>query len=174
LVNLPTVITFARILLIPLFIFVVYSKPLLGAFIFIIASVTDILDGYIARKSQQVTKFGVLLDPIADKLLIITALIVLVDMTPIAAWIAIVIITREFAVTGLRIVALSKDIIIPAEMGGKIKMIAQFSSILFLLIDRSHIGMDLYGIGITLLWVSMFIGVASGLQYFVLFRRRLS
>jgi phosphatidylglycerophosphate synthase len=71
-------------------------------------------------------------------------------------------------------VALSKDIIIPAEMGGKIKMIAQFSSILFLLIDRSHIGMDLYGIGITLLWVSMFIGVASGLQYFVLFRRRLS
>jgi CDP-diacylglycerol--glycerol-3-phosphate 3-phosphatidyltransferase len=171
---LPTVITFGRILLIPLFVSVVYSKPLLGVFIFIFASATDVLDGYVARKSQQVTKFGVLLDPIADKLLIISALIVLVDITPIASWIIIIIIAREFIITGLRVIALSKDIIIPAEMGGKVKMVAQFISIVALLLDRSHIGVDLYGIGVGLLWIAMVIGIVSGFQYFVLFRKQFS
>ncbi|MEE8329749.1 MAG: CDP-diacylglycerol--glycerol-3-phosphate 3-phosphatidyltransferase [Thermodesulfovibrionia bacterium] len=172
-VNLPTVITLGRILLIPLFISVVYAKPLFGAFIFLFASVTDILDGYIARKSKQVTKFGVLLDPIADKLLIISALIVFVDMEIIPAWIAIVIIAREFLVTGLRIVALSKNIVIPAETGGKIKMGTQISSILILLIDKTYINMDLYSIGMTLLWIAMLIGIVSGVQYVVLFWKRL-
>jgi CDP-diacylglycerol--glycerol-3-phosphate 3-phosphatidyltransferase len=170
---LPTVITFGRILLIPLFIFVVYSKPLFGAFIFVFASATDVLDGYIARKSRQVTKFGVLLDPIADKLLVISALIVLVDTGLIDAWIAIIIIIREFVVTGLRIVALPKNIIIPAEAGGKIKMIIQFVSIFILLVSRSHIAIDLYGSGVVLLWIAMIIGLISGIQYFVLFWRRL-
>lgn len=173
-VNLPTVITFGRILLIPFFIFVVYTKPLLGAFIFVFASATDVLDGYIARKSRQVTKFGVLLDPIADKLLIISALVVLVDTGLIDAWIAIVIIAREFVVTGLRIAALSKNIIIPAEMGGKIKMIAQFASIFILLTSRSYLSIDLYSTGIVLLWIAMLIGLVSGVQYFVLFWRQLS
>ncbi len=173
-VNLPTVITFGRILLIPFFIFVVYTKPLLGAFIFVFASATDVLDGYIARKSRQVTKFGVLLDPIADKLLIISALVVLVDTGLIDAWIAIVIIAREFIVTGLRIVALSKNIIIPAERGGKIKMLAQFASMFILLTSRSYLSMDLYSTGIVLLWIAMLIGIASGVQYFVLFWKRLS
>jgi len=173
LVNLPTVITFGRILLIPLFISVVYAKPLFGAFIFLFASATDILDGYIARRSKQVTKFGVLLDPIADKLLIISALIIFVDMEIIPAWIAIVIIAREFLVTGLRIVALSKDIVIPAETGGKIKMGTQIASILILLIDKAYINMDLYSIGIILLWIAMIIGIVSGIQYGFLFWRRL-
>lgn len=173
-VNLPTVITFGRILLIPFFIFVVYTKPLLGAFIFVFASATDVLDGYIARKSRQVTKFGVLLDPIADKLLIISALVVLVDTGLIDAWIAIVIIAREFIVTGLRIAALSKNIIIPAEVGGKIKMVAQFTSIFILLTSRSYLSIDLYSTGIVLLWIAMLIGLVSGVQYFVLFWRQLS
>lgn len=173
-VNIPTIITFGRILLIPLFIFVVDAKPLFGAFIFALASTTDILDGYIARKSKQVTKLGVLLDPLADKLLVISALIVLVDMGLIEAWIGIVIIAREFIVTGLRIVALSKDIIIPAEMGGKIKTTTQFLSIFILLLNRLHISLDLYSAGIVLLWIAMLIGLASGIQYFALFWRRLS
>jgi CDP-diacylglycerol--glycerol-3-phosphate 3-phosphatidyltransferase len=146
---------------------------MLGAAIFALASATDLLDGYIARKSKQVTKFGILLDPLADKLLVISALIVLVDMELIPAWIAIVIIAREFIVTGLRIVALSKDIVIPAESGGKIKMVAQITSILLLLIDKTSINIDLYSTGITLLWIAMFIGLASGIQYFVLFWKRL-
>lgn len=174
-VNIPTIITFSRILLIPLFIFVVKTKPLLGVLVFVLASATDLLDGYIARKSKQVTKLGVLLDPLADKLLVISALIVFVDMGVIDGWIAIVIIIREFVVTGLRIVALSKDIIIPAEMGGKLKTITQFVSIFILLTDRLlFINLDLYTTGYALLWISMIIGVASGIQYFVLFWRRLS
>lgn len=163
------------------FVLVASGNPLLGAVLFSIASLTDLLDGYIARKSKQVTKVGILLDPIADKLLVISALIVLVDMAVIPAWIAIVIIVREFVVTGLRVVALSKDIVIPAEMGGKIKVTAQISSILVLLFNSSpyfleildsvfNIG-SLYGLGIVLLWIAMILGIVSGVQYFVIFRK---
>jgi CDP-diacylglycerol--glycerol-3-phosphate 3-phosphatidyltransferase len=116
-INLPTLLTLSRIILIPFFVLSVYQHPVLGALIFSIASVTDFLDGYLARRSGQITKFGIIMDPIADKFLVISALIVLVDMTRLSAFIAITLIVREFLVTGLRVVALSKDIVIPAEMG---------------------------------------------------------
>jgi len=181
LINIPTVITFSRILIIIPFVLVASGNPLLGAVLFAIASLTDFLDGYLARKSQQVTKMGILLDPIADKLLVISALIVLVDMAVVPSWIAIVIIAREFIITGLRIVALSKDIVIPAEMGGKIKVVAQIASILILLLDKTLIQVvnelkkyvDLYSLGYTMIWIAMILGVVSGVQYFILFRKRL-
>ncbi len=173
LVNIPTVITLSRILIIPVFILVATTDPLLGAVIFALASVTDLLDGYLARRQKQITKLGILLDPLADKLLVISALIMLVDMEVVPAWIAIIIILREFLVTGLRIVALSRNIMIPAESGGKIKTSTQVSSILILLIDRTSIDIDLYSLGITLLSVAMLIGIVSGVRYFVLFWRRL-
>lgn len=173
LVNIPTVITLSRILLIPVFILVATRDPLLGAGVFAIASATDLLDGYIARRQGQITKLGILLDPLADKLLVISALILLVDMEIVPAWIAIIIILREFLVTGLRIVALSRNIMIPAESGGKIKTAAQVSSILILLIDRTPISMDLYGVGITFLSLAMIIGIVSGVRYFVLFWEKL-
>jgi CDP-diacylglycerol--glycerol-3-phosphate 3-phosphatidyltransferase len=173
LVNIPTIITFSRILIIIPFILVASGNPELGAVLFAIAAFTDLLDGYLARKSKQVTKIGILLDPIADKLLVIAALIVLVDMELIPSWIAIVIIAREFIVTGLRVVALSRDIVIPAEMGGKIKVVAQISSILALLLDQTLIDVDLYSAGIILLWIAMVLGIISGIQYFNLFRKRL-
>lgn len=143
---------------------------------FAVASITDLLDGYVARRSKQVTKLGILLDPVADKLLVISALVIFVDMEVVPAWIAIVIIVREFLVTGLRIAALSKDIVIPAEMGGKIKTTFQLTSIFILLIDLSpSINFDfLYDLGIVTLWIAMFIGIASGVQYLVQFWRRLS
>jgi CDP-diacylglycerol--glycerol-3-phosphate 3-phosphatidyltransferase len=95
-------------------------------------------------------------------------------MELVPAWIAIVIIAREFTVTVLRIVALSKDIVIPAETGGKIKMGAQITAILVLLVDKSQfLGIDLYGIGIAFLWGAMLIGLFSGIQYFILFGKRL-
>ncbi len=172
-VNVPTIITFSRIVIIIPFILVASGNPLLGAVIFAAASLTDLLDGYLARRSRQVTKLGILLDPIADKLLVIAALIVLVDMAVIPAWIAIVIITREFIITGLRVVALSKDIVIPAEMGGKIKVVAQISSILALFLDHTLIEVDLYSTGIILLWIAMILGIISGMQYFILFWKRL-
>ncbi len=172
--NLPTTITFSRILLIPLFVLITAKNPMMGAVIFAVASATDLLDGYIARRSKQVTKFGIILDPIADKLLVISALIIFVDMELVPAWIAIVIIAREFIVTGLRFVALSKDIVIPAEAGGKLKMTAQITSILVLLVDKAQfIGVDLYSTGIAFLWAAMIIGLFSGIQYFILFGKRL-
>jgi len=169
LINIPTTITLSRIFLIPVFIFAATTNPLLGAIVFATASVTDILDGYLARKQRQITKVGILLDPLADKLLVISALIMLVDMGIVPAWIAIVIILREFLVTGLRLVALSRNIMIPAEYGGKIKTVAQVSSILILLIDRTPVGIGLYSVGIVLLSIAMVIGVVSGTRYFVLF-----
>jgi CDP-diacylglycerol--glycerol-3-phosphate 3-phosphatidyltransferase len=173
LVNIPTIITLSRIFLIPVFILVTTTDPLLGAGVFATASVTDLLDGYLARRQKQITRLGILLDPLADKLLVISALIMLVDMGMVPAWIAIIIILREFLVTGLRIVALSRNIMIPAESGGKIKTVAQVSSILILLIDRTSIGIDLYNTGIVLLSVAMIIGIISGTRYFVLFWRKI-
>lgn len=189
--NLPTILTFSRIIIILPFILVTPGNPFLGAIIFAIAAITDLLDGYFARKNKQVTKFGILLDPIADKLLVIAALILLVDIEIIPAWIAILIIIREFVVTGMRIVALTKDIVIPAEMGGKLKVTFQITAILVLLFNetflvkdvlssivavllgRSSFALDLSGIGIICLWLSMILGIISGIQYFIMFRRRI-
>ena len=171
--NLPTSLTLSRIILIPVFMFTVYLHPLFGAFIFSIASLTDFLDGYLARRSGDITKFGIILDPIADKFLVISALIVLVDMERLAAWIAITIIVREFLVTGLRVVALSKDIVIPAEMGGKIKTTIQIIAILCLILGRSIFNIDLYDIGIVLIWAALFLSIISGVQYTISFGKKI-
>lgn len=171
--NLPTVLTLSRIVLIPVFIFTVYLHPIFGAFIFSIASITDFLDGYLARRSGDITKFGIILDPIADKFLVISALIVLVDMERLPAWIAITIIVREFLVTGLRAVALSKDIIIPAEIGGKIKTTMQIIAILCLILKRSIFNIDLYDIGIILIWVALLLSIISGVKYTISFGKKI-
>ncbi|HAM51086.1 MAG TPA: CDP-diacylglycerol--glycerol-3-phosphate 3-phosphatidyltransferase [Nitrospiraceae bacterium] len=171
--NLPTLLTLSRIILIPFFIMVTPYHPFLGVLIFGIASVTDFLDGYLARKTGQITKFGIILDPIADKFLIISALILLVDMARLSAWIAIIIIVREFLVTGLRVVALSKDIVIPAEMGGKLKTTSQITAILCLIMDVNILGVDLYDIGIVFICVALVLSIISGIQYTVSFWRRI-
>jgi CDP-diacylglycerol--glycerol-3-phosphate 3-phosphatidyltransferase len=171
--NLPTLLTLSRIVLIPVFIFTVYPHPVFGAVIFTIASFTDFLDGYFARRSGDITKFGIILDPIADKFLVISALIVLVDMERLAAWIAITIVVREFLVTGLRAVALSKDIIIAAEIGGKVKTTLQVIAIICLILKNSLFGIDLYDIGIVLIWASLVLSIISGVQYTILFGKKI-
>ena len=171
--NLPTVLTLSRIILIPVFIFTVYQHQVFGAIVFGIASITDFLDGYLARRSDEITKFGIILDPIADKFLVISGLIVLVDMERLPAWIVITIIVREFFVTGLRTVALSKDIIIPAEMGGKIKTTAQIAAILCLILMGSFFGVDFYDIGVVLIWIALLLSIISGIQYTVSFWRKI-
>lgn len=171
--NLPTVLTLSRIVLIPVFVFTVYHHPVFGAFVFSLASLTDFLDGYLARRSGEITKFGIILDPIADKFLVISALVVLVDMERLPAWIAIVIIAREFLVTGLRAVAFSKDIIIPAEIGGKIKTTAQFAAILCLILMGSIFTIDLYDVGLVLIWIALVLSIISGSQYTVSFWRKI-
>lgn len=178
-INVPTAITISRILLVPVFVYfvTVLKNSLVGALVFSVASATDFLDGYLARRSHQVTKLGILLDPIADKILVISALVVLVDQGLIPAWIAIVIIIREFLITGLRIVAVSRDIFIAAEKGGKIKTATQITAILMLFVSHSNViawsSEGLYVLGIVCLLISMIVGILSGIQYFVYFYKRI-
>ncbi|MEC4684808.1 MAG: CDP-diacylglycerol--glycerol-3-phosphate 3-phosphatidyltransferase [Nitrospirota bacterium] len=167
--NVPTILTFSRIVSIPFFLVLAPNYPVWGALIFGLASLTDFLDGYIARKTGQITKFGIIMDPIADKFLVISALILLVDLGSLSAFVAIVIIVREFLVTGLRVVALSKNIVIPAEMGGKLKTTAQIIAILCLVLKDSLFGINLYAPGVVLIWVSLVLAVFSGFQYTVSF-----
>ncbi len=171
--NLPTLLTLSRIILIPVFLFTVYHHPVFGAFVFIVASITDFLDGYLARRSGEVTKFGIILDPIADKFLVISALIVLVEMERLQAWIAIIIIAREFLVTGLRVVALSKDILIPAESGGKIKTALQITAIICLILMKSIANIHLYDAGIILIWIAMVLSIISGIKYTISFWKKI-
>jgi len=173
--NLPTALTLSRIVLIPFFVLSVYNHPVIGALVFGIASITDFLDGYLARRSGQITKFGIIMDPLADKFLVISAFIVLVDMERLSAIVAIILIVREFLVTGLRVVALSKDIVIPAEMGGKLKTGAQITAILCLILMGSifdNLPLDLYDIGIVFIWIALLLSVTSGVQYTLSFWRR--
>ncbi len=171
--NLPTILTLSRIVLIPFFVIITPYSPILGVVIFGIASLTDFLDGYVARKKGQITKFGIILDPIADKFLVISALILLVDMGRLSVWVAIIIIVREFLITGLRVVALSKDIVIPAELGGKLKTGFQITAILCLIMDMSLFGLDLYDIGTVLIWVAVVLSIVSGFKYTVSFWKRI-
>jgi CDP-diacylglycerol--glycerol-3-phosphate 3-phosphatidyltransferase len=167
--NLPTILTFSRIILIPFFIIVTPQNPFWGIALFLMASATDFFDGYLARRSGQITKFGIILDPIADKFLVISALILLVDMVRLSAWIAIVIIVREFVVTGLRVVALSKDIVIPAEKTGKLKTATQMLSIVFLLLPGGIGEIDFYDIGLILIYIALILALTSGLKYTITF-----
>ena len=169
--NLPNSITLLRILLIPVFI-LAYAGPslqpsILAAAIFILASLTDLLDGFLARRWGQITTLGKFLDPIADKFLVIAALILLVDFHRVPAWIVIIIIGRELAVTGLRAIASSAGIVIAADEAGKYKMVIQTISIIFLILSDVRLGsLDFHAIGLGLLWIAMLLAVVSGVQYF--------
>src|SRR3989304_9559383 len=127
--NLPIALTLFRIVLVPLIIVFVISSDrlwvLIAAVIFVAASLTDWLDGRMARRRNQVTQFGTLLDPVADKLLVAAALVALVQVEMIGAWVAMVIIGRELAVTGLRGVALSMGVVVPASKLGKLKTVSR-------------------------------------------------
>jgi CDP-diacylglycerol--glycerol-3-phosphate 3-phosphatidyltransferase len=146
-VNLPNYLTLARIFLVPLLVVVLltpYSEEwfgihryAFGIIVFLVAALTDILDGHLARRRNQVSKLGALLDPIADKLLISSALVVLVDKHLAPAWAVVIILGREFAVTGLRSVAAAEGIIISARSIGKVKMWAQCVAVVSLLIAGS-------------------------------------
>jgi len=171
--NLPTTLTIIRILIIPIFIIETPTNPQLGAFLFFIASVTDFLDGYLARKFKQITKLGIILDPIADKLLVISALIILVDIARVPAWIATVIVLREFIITTMRFYALSRGVVIPAETAGKAKTVLQMISILLLLIAEEIYGIDLYDAGLVLIYIATVVAVFSGIQYIFHFWRNI-
>ena len=182
--NLPNALTLVRMFLVPFLVVVLLTefegrhvlgvpKALLGAAIFAIASVTDWLDGYLARRRRQVTWLGQMLDPIADKLLTSAAFISLVQLDLAPAWMVALIIGREFAVTALRSLAYTKGITIPASPLGKIKMASQVTTILMLLLGWGPLP-SLLPLGRAALWFVMIAAVVSAVDYYRRFQVRLS
>jgi CDP-diacylglycerol--glycerol-3-phosphate 3-phosphatidyltransferase len=171
--NLPNTLTVLRILLVPVLVVALTSElpggSAVAAGVFAAAAITDGLDGYIARTRQSVTTFGKVMDPVADKLLIAAALISLVSLNRLAAWVAMVIIAREFAVSGLRIAAGQQGVVIPASMLGKVKTIVQVVAVLALIAvnDTQEVWVQ------ALVYAMVVVTVASGADYFLNFRRRL-
>jgi CDP-diacylglycerol--glycerol-3-phosphate 3-phosphatidyltransferase len=182
--NLPNSLTIARMFLVPLLVVVLLTefegrqilgvaKELVGAAIFGIASLTDWLDGYIARRRRQVTWLGQMLDPIADKLLTSAAFISLVQLSLAPAWMVALIIGREFAVTALRSLAYTRGITIPASSLGKVKMASQVTAILLLILAWGPLPW-LKPIGDAALWVVMIAAVVSAVDYYRRFQQLLN
>ncbi|MET0602324.1 MAG: CDP-diacylglycerol--glycerol-3-phosphate 3-phosphatidyltransferase [Baekduia sp.] len=169
--NLPNVLTVVRILLVPVLVVALLGEAgndLLAALVFAAASATDALDGYLARSRNAITSFGKLMDPVADKLLVIAALFALVSLDRLQAWIAMVIVTRELAVTVTRMAATAQGVIIPAAGLGKIKTMVQVAAIFFLIaFDPTPLWVDL------LVYAAVAVTVVSGVDYFFGLRRML-
>lgn len=174
--NLPNTITLARLFLVPLLVVVLLTKfegrlilgvrkELVGAAIFAVAALTDWLDGYLARRRQQITTLGQLMDPLADKLLVTAALVSLVQMGLAPAWMVAVILGREFAVTVLRSLAYARGVVIPALPLGKFKMATQVVAILLLILGRDHL-QGFFVLGQIALWIAVVAAVISGIEYY--------
>ena len=186
--NLPNSITLSRILSIPLLIWILSSshfssvtgeKELLASALFIAAAMTDGIDGYLARKHNQITTIGILLDPLADKLLIAAAFVVLVQLNPslVPAWVAIVVIGREFLVSGLRSIAASEGFTIEASDLGKLKMVVQIVAVVAVILDHRWKEWPVYGnyffpvhwIAFLAIWFMVCVSLVSAVDYFVAF-----
>lgn len=180
--HLPNKITILRIILIPIFIFLLLYNfsgeiVLLGSrkininvfmatIIFIIAAITDFLDGYLARKYNLVTNIGKFLDPLADKLLVCSAFIVMIELNLIPSWFVVCVITREFAVTGLRMLALEQGEVIAAGILGKLKTVMQLLAIIFILLGNPIFNYYSIPFDRIVLWLSLILTIISGLEYF--------
>jgi CDP-diacylglycerol--glycerol-3-phosphate 3-phosphatidyltransferase len=171
--NLPNALTVLRIFLVPVLVVVLLTRAegglFLGAGIFGLAVLTDYLDGYFARRRNQITRLGILLDPIADKLLTAAAFLSLVEMGLVHAWMVMIILGRELAVTGLRNVAAGRGVLIPASPLGKGKMVSQVAAIFMLLLSRPFPVLDVPAQ--LVLWVVVGLTVLSGVDYFWRFGR---
>jgi CDP-diacylglycerol---glycerol-3-phosphate 3-phosphatidyltransferase len=170
--NVPNVLTVLRILLVPVIVVALLAETpngdTLAAVVFAFAAFTDGLDGYIARSRGSVTTFGKLMDPLADKLLIIAPLVLLVSLDRLAAWVAMVIIAREFAVTALRMVAAEQGMVIPASPLGKVKTTVQVLAIFALIaVPSTPAWVD------ALVYLAVAVTIVSGADYFFGLRRRI-
>jgi CDP-diacylglycerol--glycerol-3-phosphate 3-phosphatidyltransferase len=187
-VNLPNSITLTRIFSVPLLIWILSTshfrgtggeQELLASALFIAASITDGIDGYLARKRGQITTMGMLLDPLADKLLIAAAFVTLVQFNPslVPAWMAVVIIAREFLVSGLRSIAASEGFTIEASELGKFKMLVQIVSVVAVILDHRWKEWPVYGsyffpvhwIAYLAIWFMVFLSLVSAIDYFAAF-----
>jgi CDP-diacylglycerol--glycerol-3-phosphate 3-phosphatidyltransferase len=171
--SLPNGLTIIRILAIPIILILLFSSgriyQVITAFLFLLVAVTDTLDGYLARRRGVVTTLGKFLDPLADKLLVVTALIALIPARGIPFWMVIVIVGREIAVTGLRGIAVSQGIVIAASDLGKYKTVFEVAAITFLILNGEYFSIDFYLVGMVLLWIALTMTVISGIDYFKTF-----
>jgi len=173
--NLPNALTLLRIFLVPFLVVVLLTKftgrEFVGLAIFLVAAITDFFDGWVARRRNQMTRLGALLDPIADKLLMSAAFISLVEMDPkhVPAWMVVIIIGREFAVSGLRSIAAQQGVTIAASPLGKSKMVSQVIAISLLILGY-ELG-QFRVIGTVALWAVMLFALISAVDYFIKFSR---
>ena len=174
LMNLPNKLTLLRVCLIPVFLIALLgeftfltgdAQDLVAVFIFIVASLTDWLDGFIARSRNMVTTFGKFADPLADKVLVASALIAMVELGLIASWVAITIISREFIITGFRLVAAEKSVVIAAGFWGKMKTAVTLVMIIFVLFQFSFAAVGI--IANILIYLSVFLTIISMVEYIV-------
>lgn len=173
--NLPNTITLARISVAPFLFFLLMSPgpfwSLVLAALFVLASITDFLDGFIARKYNLITTMGKFLDPLADKLIVNTAMILMIPIGRIDAWIVVMIIMRDLIVDGIRSIASSEGIYIQASVLGKQKTLAQIIAVTALMIHYPFFGLDAHFVGTVVLYVALLLTIYSGLDYFVKFYR---
>ena len=167
--NLPNKLTMFRIFLIPFFV-IFMMIPLsygniIALIIFIVASLTDTLDGHIARKYNLITDFGKFMDPLADKLLVCSAMICLIDKGLLAAWIVIIIVAREFVISGFRLIAADNGIVIAASIWGKAKTVSQMAMIIVLLLNINH--PFFFWLGQILIYVALVLTIISLVDYIV-------
>ncbi len=177
-VHLANKLTLLRILMVPLIVVLLYFEgPLLcflAAIVFVVASLTDLADGYIARKFNTVTSLGKFLDPLADKVLVCSVLIMLVHLGWVPAWVTIVIVCRELVVTGLRAIAMDEGMVLAADEYGKIKTVIQILALIPLVVHYPFLGLELQGIGMFLLYLSTVLTVYSGVNYVYVFLKKSS
>ncbi|MGE5676604.1 MAG: CDP-diacylglycerol--glycerol-3-phosphate 3-phosphatidyltransferase [Pseudomonadota bacterium] len=169
--NLANKITLARVLMIPVFLvlmLVEFPYHMTWALaVFALASLTDHLDGHIARKYNMITDFGKFMDPLADKLLVTAAFVVFVQLGKIDAWIVFVILAREFAVTGLRSLAAAQDVIIAASYFGKVKTVTQITAIIILLMGNYPFSLVNFPMDTVMVYAALIATIASGVDYFI-------
>ena len=177
--NLPNKLTILRVIMIPFFIVFLlvpitpYDKWIALA-IFIIASLTDLLDGKIARKYNLITNFGKLMDPLADKILTAAAMVCLVELGDLAAWIVVIILFREYAITGLRSVAASENIVVAANIWGKVKTVCQMIALMLLMLKPQIVALCGVNLGLILMYVALLLTVYSGVDYVVKLNKQIT
>jgi CDP-diacylglycerol---glycerol-3-phosphate 3-phosphatidyltransferase len=168
--NLPNTLSLFRIGCVPLLVILLFfphkTTSFLAALVFGLASISDLLDGFVARRHQLVTTFGQFLDPLADKLIVSAALIMLIRLGRVPAWMVVVIIGRELAIMGLRSAAVSEGKVISADNLGKQKMVFQTVAVLGLLLHYEYYGVNFHAIGMFFLWLAVILTLWSGFNYF--------
>ncbi len=164
--NLPNKLTTMRMILVPVFIALyLLNYNIASAVVFIIAAFTDFLDGYIARKRNLITNYGKIMDPLADKLLVTSAFVCMVQTGAVAGWMVIVILAREFAITGLRAVAASEGVVIAAAWSGKVKTVTQMIAVIFLITENWPFSLTGFPFADIMLWIAVIMTVYSGIEY---------